>query len=138
MHIAQIRSELPQMAGQRKYVAVAFPPQLDELEYELEKLVKKLEVSSQKVETAAQRQPPPPPVDGAVGGGNGLLPNGDGHILQQRHYNVDEAAEALAAIYHGRQPADVLREHGFDDVDFDSSDLSSVEGGRPDGVHEGI
>jgi len=99
------------MAEKRVYIALADYAHLEELDEQLLKLRSRLDSSSEEL-VLAQRIPPV----AAEVGGNGFARNGD------------NAAEVFAAIFHDQRPRDVLREHGFDDVDFDSSDLSTFEG----------
>jgi len=44
-------------------------------------------------------------------------------------YDVDAAAEVFAAIFRDQRPRDVLRQHGFDDFETGSSDMSSSDFG---------
>lgn len=119
LSLQQIRYSIKSMSKRRVYILLADYPHLEELDEQLLKLRSRLDASSEEL-ILAQRVP----AVAAEAGGNGFARNGE----NAAEYDVNAAAEVFAAIFHDQRPRDVLREHGFDDVDFDSSDLSTFEG----------
>uniref|UniRef100_A0A915ECD9 KASH domain-containing protein n=1 Tax=Ditylenchus dipsaci TaxID=166011 RepID=A0A915ECD9_9BILA len=96
------------MKQSRKYIVTGeFPSSVDELLEKLDEFEKRLDAAIDEME----QMPSSHMADMAAA----------------QEYDVDAAAEVFAAIFRDQRPRDVLREHGFDDIDVDSSDLSSCD-----------
>ncbi|KAI1723213.1 nuclear envelope localization domain-containing protein [Ditylenchus destructor] len=106
-HLVEMTADYEAMKTNRKYIAM-----VDVSATYGEALDKIVELES-RLEAAIEEMSGPSPARAPL------------EYKPLEDYDVDAAAEVFAAIFRDQRPRDVLREHGFDDIDIDSSDMSS-------------
>lgn len=104
LHILQTNTSIELMRSSRERVIVGDLSSLNELNEKLDEFKRRLEASIEEISFRS----------------SSLLVD---EVAQE--YDVDAAAEVFSAIFRDQHPRDVLREHGFDDTELESSELSA-------------